>query len=952
MADIQPFARLIRLTDDVTLAQTANVLDGTFRESVLDAAGSCGIITAIADAGTIPGGGQAFATALLSGAGGAGLPGTVTPLLLSLSLDGGTTYDTHRLVQAPRRDADQLTLSESGTDVWDLYGLTSAGGGHQTVATVALADLLGKGPDSIVTLASPAGILSADGTLGGVVGLLYPHFYGTYSTSVLYDIPGNPAWNSNSLKRLRFTGVVGQDIAFALPTTEDTYEDSVLHAIAVITQRLSGYLLSGDTFPLGSRHYVADCSDWQRNLARHWAGVVCDGSPTSGSLAGTNGLSNARTGGFEVRRTLNIGSVGVASGLTFDGDTTAHVIDETMTALIGPGATLEPDLSVLHGRAAFIGGNSDAGFPSGATITALTVLNRDAHDDAITTCLPLVGLNVSDKSGGVYYWDGIAELVPLNLSQSLPVLDLCVDTTGNVINVATPHGCLHRTTDITNTTAPWTQIGGLTARVVRMALPLEAGTALLFALVQDTQNSQLDGVYIYTGGGTSGLGYNGWVRKLSSSNILDMVATDNHSFFYLDKSDQTKVYLFDFASSPSVTTAISLPANVVGIRLDRVTSTAADTVWITVIDSNASPQSAYYLHYNGTNWTANGVVAGQLAVGKSLKVNRFSTVQEAINVSASQVTPVRIFAATDDGLYYGTTNTPTISSDWKSANAQSGLQGVAITNAFCGRSQFLVGIETSRLFATTDTSLYVSHNSGMQWDEVTRGKVDAGAYLRDAVVATTSALPTNKVQTVGPMATSPISAGAGTHVQVATYLGLPFLPTGWYWQRRLTQRYQWRYILVNPACPFANELRAQLSQFEANESQTVSTASALLASAVRVLLGQSSQPQIALTLQSSFTQDNAALRDLQPTMTAHVTYHGTIAQKAADGTIVDTTYLNLNDDFYVLSHRWSLENGVAVTQTRLSNVLRTQVLSPDDVATNLQEQIRVLRVYGTRRPRA
>jgi hypothetical protein len=61
-----------------------------------------------------------------------------------------------------------------------------------------------------------------------------------------------------------------------------------------------------------------------------------------------------------------IGSVGVDSGLTFDGDTTARVIDETTTALIGPGATLEPDLSTLHGQAVFIGGNSMRAFPLAA----------------------------------------------------------------------------------------------------------------------------------------------------------------------------------------------------------------------------------------------------------------------------------------------------------------------------------------------------------------------------------------------------------------------------------------------------------------------------------------------------------------------------------------------------------------------------------------------------------
>jgi hypothetical protein len=82
MAAIAPFARLIRLTDDAVLAQTTNLLAGTGRESVLDAAGSCTVVVDIADVGTIPASGQGFAAALLSGAGGPGLPGTVVPLLL------------------------------------------------------------------------------------------------------------------------------------------------------------------------------------------------------------------------------------------------------------------------------------------------------------------------------------------------------------------------------------------------------------------------------------------------------------------------------------------------------------------------------------------------------------------------------------------------------------------------------------------------------------------------------------------------------------------------------------------------------------------------------------------------------------------------------------------------------------------------------------------------------
>jgi hypothetical protein len=340
-------------------------------------------------------------------------------MLLSLSLDGGTTYDTHRLVQKPMRDMrpEGLTMTEEGDDIWSLYGMVAAGGGHLTLAGCSLADVLGQAPGAIVPLATGdfQEFLAANHHVPYACGLLYP------TASLMQDIPGLSWWNGASLARLRFTGVVATDglttaadLAFTLPVTVDSWADSVQHAIATIVEKLGGTVLDGDTAPPGARgHYVADCSSAALNLSGRVAGVICDGTPTAGAL-GT--LSNAAP----LARSVVIGAVGAAPTLTFDGTLTASdALDETTTARILSGVTIEPDLTTLFGQCAFEGGASDAGFPGGGAITALTQLNRNptGSKDAWTDCLPIVGINVSDQSGGVYLYDTLGRLLPLNKSQ-------------------------------------------------------------------------------------------------------------------------------------------------------------------------------------------------------------------------------------------------------------------------------------------------------------------------------------------------------------------------------------------------------------------------------------------------------------------------------------------------------------------------------------------------------
>jgi hypothetical protein len=205
------------------------------------------------------------------------------------------------------------------------------------------------------------------------------------------------------------------------------------------------------------------------------------------------------------------------------------------------------------------------------------------------------------------------------------------------------------------------------------------------------------------------------------------------------------------------------------------------------------------------------------------------------------------------------------------------------------------------------------------------------------------------------MAASPIGGAAGTHVQVTTHAGFATLPSTWYWLRRLTQRNSWEYRLVNPDCPFPNLQRDQLSDIEANESQGVETASAIVAAVARKWLGENSTPQSLLHVPSSFTQQSAALRKLQPMQAVAVTLHGTIPQASSTGDIIDSLYVNFSGaTFYVLDHAWHLAGDggpYAETSTTLGSVLRTSPLSPADMAATFQRQLRDIKVWQSGRRR-
>jgi len=276
------------------------------------------------------------------------------------------------------------------------------------------------------------------------------------------------------------------------------------------------------------------------------------------------------------------------------------------------------------------------------------------------------------------------------------------------------------------------------------------------------------------------------------------------------------------------------------------------------------------------------------------------------------------------------------------------LQGIKTTGMAYGEQQFLLGKQTWRVFTINEQQFFVSHNSGSQYEDITRSKVDAGPYLSRVVSTATNDLPTNAIQTISNDLTSPLGLLATTHVQITA--AADKLPAGWWWQRLLNEgQLAWEYRLVNGNVPNANLMHAPLSELDASEVTPLYLSSQALTLVMIRWLGENSQVQTQLSLPSSFTQQNAGLRRLRPTQVVKVNLTGTIAQRSATGAILGTQYVNFTNSntFYVLSHSIKTDGtSVASTQTVVGTMLGKS--TPQDLVHSMILRIKALSTFGVR----
>ena len=984
-------ARLRRLTDDTILATTSNVIDFAIQWD-LDKAGQLSVTVGLADAGDASGGGTSFSSALLAAAG-TDAGGAPVPTLLELSLDGGTSYDARKLVEKPQRvlRAQQPGVQESGDDSWVTY--STLGVNRVTYTATPLLSALVSPKGTIPAPTDPSQTYLGIGNIPWLQGLFAVPAGG--DNAPWGTQPGMPAWPNSARQRLTYTASVTNatigGIVRALqriPVNIDIWSDYVSKALLTICQRLGGVVFAGDTAPQGARgHFVADSSDIPLNLA-FTLGLVnsSGGNPALGLVTPTGPFGHQGSSGATGRLDsyVVVGNVGGTPnpGFAFNGDTSARVVDETVEARITlDQATIQPDLTTLYGQTDFVGGASNSGFPPNGKVTGMTVINGTPSDSppiAWTDCLPVVsiatqqqlaGQQTGDNSGGLYFWIGDGQMRRWPSTLAAPHLCLGVSVDGTTLYVGTNAGVYSNSSNPRNTSTPWTPVGGLSGIVTRIqTVPDGSGGQVLFALVQGTGKDGLDGIYRFPAlaGSLTGAGYDGWSPLVQQGNILDFVATDSGTIWCILKAANSsagnnQVLQYTFAPAPSVTT-YTLPSNVKATKIDRVitagtgTSPAQDSIWVA---TNGDGQGAYFAVKNADGTWGPFVGANQDGSLKGpadqpLQVNH--VVGLGLTIGTLYTT---VFACTNNGIFYqGAANTTPgfvlSGGGWKSANGLNGLDNVPITHVSAGAAQTLLTQTVNRIFASNDNQIFATNTGGLWWRDLTRDSVNLGPYLSNlALLNAYGDLPDNRIQTWGPSAHSPLGLADNTHIQIAAARG-DTLPAGWYWQRRLDERLDWCYRLVNGNAPLSSIMFSQLSSIQTNEVVPLLVASGQLAYVSVRWLGEHSVAQTLLHLPSSFTTAAAALRTLRPSMQVGVTLVGTILARSSTGAIIGTQYCDFNNaPLYVLSHRIQKRAGSNVfeTLTVLGPLLRTQDVTPQDMAASLADNIKSLKLFGpSRRP--
>jgi hypothetical protein len=305
---------------------------------------------------------------------------------------------------------------------------------------------------------------------------------------------------------------------------------------------------------------------------------------------------------------------------------------------------------------------------------------------------------------------------------------------------------------------------------------------------------------------------------------------------------------------------------------------------------------------------------------------------------------VAAWACTTSGLFW----TPALGSDgsatWKAVSGSSGLDDISIGNVAAGQYIHLLGEPANRVFVSNAERLYVSHTSTNLWEEAApHATVTVGPLLAALAYKAQGRLIDNMVQTVGGMASSPIgNPHPNTHVQITT-----IVPDGWWWQRSLNAYRSFEWALVNGgvSSSTARTVQQQVSELSSESSSRVSllTASGRLLETSIIFLGEHATARVEMTVQTTFTTQDAAARRLRASMKAPVRYHGQMLARSSTGEALGTTYLGLDDaELFVKSVKWEASSDLGPGACTCTCELSTNLAEDRDasaVASALLESL-------------
>jgi len=436
---VKAHAKIVDLVTDAVVSETDLVLDGEVAW-VLDQVGNMMATIPMGEPGT---GTDPFSYAMIAAGGGPTGTGIPKAYILGLSLDGGLSYDSWKLLEHPERriDPGKMVLIETGNDLWGVYANTII---RRTImrnilfedAISGVSGTIASLPFATVPLGydEGSGIISASGILPGAQGLL------TYKPVAKRRWAGahrlSFSANIDSGTTTPIGGGQALDLA-KLSVSLDTNHDSVAKAMGTVLLALAG--VEGSGF---RGHYVADCSDASLNMAGIANSISIGHMPDSGltfvsaNLGGTYGSApdSLETGARE-------GVLG-----------TARIVDAL---------SVTPQLDQRYWSATILGGNSDAELPGGATITGMAVIPPN---------IPLFGVYVNPGIGGVYTTLGDERAI--KVSPQFGVHDMQVRHPTQVVYAATDGGVYSGSTISSALLGgqKWDRVGGLLGGVSKLQL--------------------------------------------------------------------------------------------------------------------------------------------------------------------------------------------------------------------------------------------------------------------------------------------------------------------------------------------------------------------------------------------------------------------------------------------------------------------------------------------------
>jgi hypothetical protein len=974
LTPLSPFLRLIDLSTNTVLATTTNILDWTISWE-LDRVGELSITVPAGDPGdAVNSSAYAFAQALLRAGSNLTTGAGPLPLLLEISLDGGTAYDSRRLARQPQRTltAARRTISESGGDLAEA-SLGLAVIERATYNQIPLQQVLNGATGSLVSD-------SGWGIRAG--GAAIPYLAGILQTN-----PALTSWPAGAQARLQFTANVISSIQ-SIETTVNIDSASVLSTLNSIVSRLAG---ATDDQAVG--HWVADTSDATLNL-----------SATSSPPAGTPAAN-----------TVTVGNVGSTNKVTFTASSTDDV-DETTTARVHTErTTVQSDDTSIYQACNFIGGKSLVGVPDDAHITGLAIINAtqaemSTNHDAWTDALLIVGLSWQDDSQGMiayYHGDGIYRAISGSPRRACTALAYDAATAGGRfpgLLMGTPWGIYYSTSLAVSGYAPtqpttWVK---LTSNAGHDQL---ADPVIGIEVEHDPANPEYPVIFAHARGShetTNAIwrwgklnGQWQWHHVYSNSKITDFTTSDYQTFWInvegKDTDHQLAQYHVDNATgASSPVTTFTVPGSATIDKIDRVVQVgngsqpALDSIWVLVSGDQTPynpstlsyPSSAYYLINTSGTWGPSFTNAnrdGTLHGPEPEKVACMSYKAFGGGRTIDGTILVNAWLGTNMGaLWTDVSLNDATGLNWRRVSL-GGLDDFALERFQMGESQTILGRNVNRLYTVADNDLLTSNSSGRWW-LATKGRERTlvGVYLSQLTWSINNAqgsgtgktLPHNRIRTWGTtnadgtnMTTSPVGAASTTHVyvphtaviQTADGTNVPaYIPRGLYWERFLDGHGDFSYRLVSQKCHIPGTQISSLAEFVSNQAVSALSASQGLVLTARRFMLQHGQPVVHITIESHFSQTDAALRKLRPTHKVSLVGDITITDISSAGAAVSSEVFKFNgsEALWCLSNQMRKGPGkTVITTTVLSNLLMTTPLDPSQIATGLADQIHNVRVF-------